>query len=73
MHVAIAVAPIVVKYVPALQSVHVAEPGTVLYFPAAHAVHVLDVDPMLQEATKPEENKEASDVNTTCMYPVLDV
>ena len=55
------------------QAVQAADPVNSLYFPAAHAVHVLDVDPMLQEATKPEENKEASDVNTTCMYPVLDV
>ncbi len=27
----------------------------------------------VQEATKPEETVELSEVNTTCMYPVLDV
>ena len=54
------------------QAVQGADPVDVLYFPAAHAVHVL-VDPLLQEATKPELTTEPSDVNTTCMYPVLDV
>jgi hypothetical protein len=38
--VASAVAPVVVKYVPAPQSVHATLPVTVLYFPAAHAAHV---------------------------------
>ena len=36
------------------QAVQAADPVDALYFPAAHAVHVLDVDPLLQEATKPE-------------------
>ena len=55
MHVASAVAPIVVEYMPTLQSVHVAEPGTVLYFPAAHAVHVPPsgpVEPAAHSCTK---------------------
>jgi hypothetical protein len=55
------------------QAVQAADPVDALYFPASHAVHVLDVDPLLQEATKPEETTVLSDVNTTCMYPVLDV
>ena len=55
------------------QAVQAADPVDALYFPAAHAVHVLDVDPLLQEATKPEYTTETSDTNTTCMYPVLDV
>jgi hypothetical protein len=55
------------------QAVQAADPVDALYFPAAHAVHVLDVDPLLQEATKPEYSTVLSDVNTTCMYPVLDV
>jgi hypothetical protein len=40
MHVVATVAPTVVEYVPAPQSVHAAEPVAILYFPAAHAVHV---------------------------------
>jgi hypothetical protein len=40
VHVASAVAPVVVKYVPAPQSVHATVPVTVLYFPTAHAAHV---------------------------------
>jgi hypothetical protein len=55
------------------QVVQAADPIDVLYFPAAHAMHVLDVDSLLQEATKPELTTEISDTNTTCMYPVLDV
>ena len=55
------------------QTVQAADPVDALYFPASHAVQVLDVDPLLQEATKPELTSESSDVNTTCMYPVLDV
>ena len=39
MHVSSAVAPVVVEYVPAAQSVHATVPGTVLYFPAANAAH----------------------------------
>ncbi len=54
-------------------AVQAADPVDALYFPAAHAVHVLDVDSLLQEATKPESTTVPSDVNTTCMYPVLDV
>ncbi len=38
-HVAAAVAPVVVKYVPAAQSVHAAEPVGILYLPATQAVH----------------------------------
>ena len=38
--VAAAEAPVVVKYVPAAQSVHAAEPVKLLYFPATQAVHV---------------------------------
>ena len=37
--VAAAEAPVVVKYVPAAQSVHAAEPVKLLYFPATHATH----------------------------------
>ena len=40
-----------------------------------HSVHV-EVDGTLQEATNPEATDPStlpSDVNTTCMYPVLDV
>jgi hypothetical protein len=55
------------------QVVQAADPVDALYLPASHAVHVLEVDPLLQEATKPVETAEESDVNTTCMYPVLDV
>ena len=55
------------------QTVQAADPVDALYFPASHAVQVLDVDPLLQEATKPELTTETSDTNTTCMYPVLDV
>ena len=54
------------------QPVHWAAPVNGLYFPASHAVHRVLVA-MLQEATKPEEATLPSDVNTTCMYPVLDV
>jgi hypothetical protein len=45
------VAPVVVEYVPAPQSVHATEPVVVLYFPAAHAKHVPPsgpVNPRLQ-------------------------
>ena len=35
-----ATAPVLVRYLPAPQSVHVALPMTVLYFPATQAVHV---------------------------------
>jgi hypothetical protein len=38
--VAAAVAPVVVKYFPAVQSVHTALPVAILYFPATQAVHV---------------------------------
>ncbi len=38
-HPAAAVTAAVVEYVPDPQSVHAAEPGTLLYFPATHAVH----------------------------------
>ena len=34
-----ATAPVVVRYFPALQLLHVTEPTTALYFPAAQAVH----------------------------------
>lgn len=40
-HVAAAVAPAVVEYVPFPQSVHSALPLTVLYLPASQAVHEL--------------------------------
>jgi hypothetical protein len=39
-HVAAAVAPVVVKYVPVAQSVQAAEPVAILYLPATQAVHV---------------------------------
>ena len=39
MHVVAIVAPTVVEYVPAPQSVHAAEPLAILYFPTTHAVH----------------------------------
>jgi hypothetical protein len=48
--VAAAVAPVVVKYVPAAQSVHTALPVVVLYLPVVQAVHVPPsgpVDPAL--------------------------
>jgi hypothetical protein len=35
----IAVAPVLVEYLPAPQSEHTTEPTTVLYFPAAQAKH----------------------------------
>jgi hypothetical protein len=38
-HVAASVAPVLVEYVPAPQSVHVALPVLVLYFPATQAAH----------------------------------
>jgi hypothetical protein len=38
-HVAASVAPVLVEYVPAPQSVHAALPLLVLYFPATQAVH----------------------------------
>jgi len=37
--VAATVAPVVVKYVPAAQSVQTALPEAILYFPTAHGVH----------------------------------
>ena len=50
------VAPVVVRYFPAPQSVHATVPVITLYFPAAHAIHVPPfgpVNPMLQiQATK---------------------
>ena len=46
VHVASAVAPVVVKYVPAPQSVHATVPVTVLYFPAAHSSHVPPLGPV---------------------------
>jgi hypothetical protein len=42
------VAPVVVEYVPAPQSVHATEPDPVLYFPAAHAAHVPPSGPVNQ-------------------------
>jgi hypothetical protein len=35
------------------QVVQAADPVDALYLPASHAVHLLEVDPLLQEATKP--------------------
>ena len=46
-----ATAPVLVRYLPAPQSVHAASPGAVLYFPATQAVHVppfVPVNPGLQ-------------------------
>ncbi len=40
-----AVAPVVVKYVPALQLVHSTLPVAVLYFPATQATHVPQFGP----------------------------
>jgi pimeloyl-ACP methyl ester carboxylesterase len=45
--VAAAVAPVVVKNVPAAQSVHAALPVAILYLPATQAVHVPPVNPAL--------------------------
>jgi hypothetical protein len=76
LHVELAEAPAAIEYVPAPQSVHRAAPVNAVYLPASHAVHMSpgdEVDPLLQEATKPEECTISSEVNTTCMYPVLDV
>jgi hypothetical protein len=39
LHVELAEAPTAVEYVPAPQSVHVADPVKALYLPASHAVH----------------------------------
>lgn len=39
VHVEANVAPTAAEYVPRPQSVHAAEPVSLLYFPAAHAVH----------------------------------
>jgi hypothetical protein len=46
VHVASAVAPVVVKYFPAPQSVHATVPETALYFPAAHSAHVPPLGPV---------------------------
>jgi hypothetical protein len=54
---------------PALQ-LHTALPAGELEFDG-QAIHV--ETNVLQEATKPVLCKLLSDVNTTCMYPVLDV
>jgi len=40
------VAPVVVRYLPALQSVHTAAPVVVLYFPAAHAAQFPPLGPV---------------------------
>ena len=40
------VADVVVRYVPAAQSVHVAVPVIILYFPPAHAVHAKPFAPV---------------------------
>ena len=49
------------------------DPTAVEYVPAAQSVQTAEVDVALQEATNPELITLPSDVNTTCMYPVLDV
>jgi hypothetical protein len=61
LHVELAAAPTAAEYVPAPQSVQVAVPVAV---PSSSTI---------QEATKPDETTLPSDVNLTCMYPVLDV
>jgi hypothetical protein len=76
LHVELVEAPTAVEYVPAPQSVHRAAPVNAVYLPASHKVHMSpgdEVDPLLQEATKPEFSSLPSEVNPTCMYPVLDV
>jgi hypothetical protein len=40
-HVVAAVAPVVLKYVPAAQGVHAAEPASLEYVPTAHDTHTL--------------------------------
>jgi hypothetical protein len=54
-----------------VQLVKAALPAGELEF-VGQSVHV-EVDGTLQEATNPELITLPSDVNTTCMYPVLDV
>ena len=61
LHVELAAAPTAAEYVPAPQSVQVAVPVAV---PSSSTI---------QEATNPDETTLPSDVNLTCMYPVLDV
>ncbi len=51
VHVALKVAPVLVEYLPAAQSVHAALPLLVLYLPATHVVHepaLGPVNPRLQ-------------------------
>ena len=51
VHTALEVAPVLVEYLPAAQSVHAALPLVVLYLPAAQAVHEAPpgpVNPALQ-------------------------
>jgi hypothetical protein len=48
-------------------------PTAVEYVPTPQSVQTAEGDGMLQEATNPDRPKLPSDVNTTCMYPVLDV
>ena len=46
LHVLSAIAPVDAENLPAVQSVHTAEPVSVLYFPAAHAVHAKPFAPV---------------------------
>jgi len=46
MHVLTKVAPVAVEYVPALQSVHAAEPDKGLYLPAAHETQLCASSPV---------------------------
>jgi hypothetical protein len=41
-----AVAPVVVRYLPAPHSMHTASPVTILYFPSAHAAHDTPLSPV---------------------------
>jgi hypothetical protein len=57
------------------QTMHVEfteDPTAVEYVPAPQSVQV-SLYVMLQVATKPEPLMLPSDLNSTCMYPVLDV
>ncbi len=59
-----AVAPVLIEYMPAPQSLHPTAPTTALYFPAAHAAHVPPSGPVCPRAQRQAE---------TAVCPVADV
>ena len=79
--VAASVAPTVVEYFAAAQSLHAAPPVSILYLPAMHDVHGVPVDPAAQLAAHatlqakviPEPRTELSLERCTCNSPELEV